>query len=158
LLAARGVNIEAEIWRWVRAFHSALYREFLPADSLPDIHGPSPCFLEGQPVEFKPPSKKRLQLNLAMNNHIKADRFDEITSNNEKLRYLCVWLPQRETGNCECMFALSVNSWTGFADERAGDLGCVGHYAMPRIAPPNQASVASEFPISISVADFRRPI
>jgi hypothetical protein len=36
------LNLPAQIWRWVRGFHAALYEEFLPEDTGKAIHPPFP--------------------------------------------------------------------------------------------------------------------
>ena len=32
-LAVRGLNLQSIIWRWIRGFHAALYREYLPENA-----------------------------------------------------------------------------------------------------------------------------
>lgn len=153
----RGLNIKPEVWRWVRGFHSALYSEFLPAHCDHEIFEPLGRLVEfGDDLFPAAESEKRWKITRSVQAHLKNDRFDEIVCNNEKLRYVCFWMPHRN-GHCECAFALDVNSWHELGDARLGKRGCVGQYSVARDVPPEDAAIEISFPIALSGHDNWNP-
>ncbi|GAF74525.1 unnamed protein product, partial [marine sediment metagenome] len=56
VLMIRGTQLERLIWRWIRGFHAALYREYLPPETEWAIHIPFwRGSQDGDVVTVKPP-------------------------------------------------------------------------------------------------------
>lgn len=129
LCGIKNLDLLAQIKRWVRAFHTALYREFLP-DSTPfAVHPPVP---HGKLIEngFTIDKIKEQQnwFVAILKRNRAAHCLDRIVSNNGKLRYECVWSRRNET-DWACVFALNIYDWSSIGDHSFFDRrGCVGYY------------------------------
>ena len=138
------IDPHALIWRWIRAFHAALYREHLPvgvqerAIHLPWKFG---WLEDGKPVEFERTAPHAACVESIRSNK-KIDRIDRVLCWNGTCVYECVW-DRGTRGEWVCVFALRVYDW-----ERLGESpgeprrGCAGLY-WPRSDPPRNAAVAS---------------
>src|SRR5262249_36026433 len=108
--AILNLDIEAVVWRWVCAFHAALYREPLPVVEMKHtLVTPFPRAKSMTPV---PRADPILPQHRAFVHTIKAQRalrnLDRIISNNGKLIYECVWTQFDRRDTWFCIFALDL--------------------------------------------------
>lgn len=144
------LDIRAIIRRWVRGFHAALYKEYLPeADSfmtcppLPEAKptADGPQFMPVQ--EVFPLFVKELKRNRA------TATLDRIVCRNGKCRYECVWT-QADNGTWMCVYGLDLYNWIDLGDKNFEPRGCVGTYIRPSGGVPSGASRSTrlEFPVA----------
>jgi hypothetical protein len=139
-LAFVNTGLVGQIARWVRGFHAALYREFLPVETPCAIHPPFPSgrveqdgftidkILVQHPVFVSVIKKNRA-----------AGRLDRIVCYNSRCVYESVWV-QMDQGPWACAFALRLYDWTALADSAHFEQrGCVGWYR-PLAGPPPSAT------------------
>lgn len=147
-MACIKTNIGNQITRWMRAFHTALYHEFLPNETMNAVHPPFP---HGELTENGFTIKTILDQQFMFVEIIKrnrlAKRLDRIVCNNGKLQYECVWM-RMDDGRWCCVFALQVYDWVEIADTNFTRRGCVGFYC-PSAGRPANATIATEleFPV-----------
>ena len=141
-IGVNNVDISGAIWRWIRGFHAALYREYLPADTWHELETPFPK------AQIGSSDTKLMQLNEAHHrNRVKlimefrvTKTVDRITCNNEKLLYECAWV-QDENNRWICMFALNLYDWKDLGDiKNFPARGCVGVYSLQSGMLPNSAT------------------
>lgn len=131
--AVVNVDILGEVWRWIRAFHAALYREPFPNGARGSLVTPfpsAPIRPDGCLVidEIKPQHAvfvETIKLNRAKQN------LDTIRCNKGKLVYECVWCPSDDGSTWLCIFAVDIYGWkdlgeTGILPAR----GCAGFYTL----------------------------
>ena len=116
-------NLHRTICRWLRAFHAALYREYLP-----DNDGTK----DGTRLSFDPPfpighvdENGEIKVDAIRPHHtffveqIKRNRLagqlDRIICFNGKCVYECVW-DKADDGQPICIFALNVYDWSALAN------------------------------------------
>ena len=139
------------VFRWIRGFHAALYREYVP-DELPlrAIHMPFPSGrqledgLHWDDIRDQHPMVVE-QLKKA---HV-ADTYDAVVIRNEKCRYECTWgLSDRSEAWC-CLFGLQLYDWSRIGDSSvAKGRGCVGMYVPPSGKPATASRITRlEFPV-----------
>jgi hypothetical protein len=146
-----GLDLGRTVFRWIRAFHAALYTEFLPP--LPEtkfvLHPPVQhvVFEEDIPVFQAEPSQRAVFAQKVRKNRI-AGALDQIVSNSEKCRYECTWARSKREEPI-CIFALQLYEW-----ERLGDINnfprqsCVGVYSPPDGRPRHAAQESAlDFPV-----------
>jgi hypothetical protein len=116
-IAVQGLDLRAIIRRWIRGFHAALYREFLP-DGLfltsPPLPEWKPLEDDGQVVpvsDVVPHFVEELKRNRATNT------LDRIRCRNAKCRYDCVWI-QADRGAWLCIYGLDLYDWIKLGDTR----------------------------------------
>ena len=138
-LALTGINLQNVVWRWIRAFHSSLYQEYLPDDIGRAIHLPFPSgTIEGDVIQMEEhPFQHRVLVTVIKKNRT-TNNIDRIESNNGQCIYECVW-EQHDDGSIMCVFALRISEWKKLGEERLGERGCVGLYITPN-DPPASAS------------------
>lgn len=151
-LVLEGINFRGFIARCVKAFHAALYREFLPPTT-PNWFDPPiiPGVKKQGKVEFE---ETRVQFPLIVSTikkNRKAGKIDRISCFNNKCIYECVW-EQMDNGQWACMFALNIYDWKRLGDSSHQPIrGCVGFY-MPTKGLPKNATTGIvkilEIPIS----------
>jgi hypothetical protein len=140
--AVENLNVEAAIWRWVRGFHAALYRQPMPADARGSIHTPFPrADRRADGIHIRP----ILPQHLAFVDSIKANRlhknFDGITCNSGKLKYECAWFTYDNDVRWFCVFALDIYDWKELgATSVVPARGCAGCYALPDHSVPESAT------------------
>jgi hypothetical protein len=142
--AVTNLNIDGAVWRWVRAYHSALYREPLPVSSKKGITTPFPRarLTDGPPVveELLPQHAlfvKTIKLNRA------AENIDRVRSNRRHVTYDCVWCESENAQGWFCVFALDVYRWKELGNTgQHPPRGCVGFYQLPSGEKPQAAAVA----------------
>ena len=150
-IAVGGLNLRSIIWRWIRGFHAALYREYLPESArfltcppLPEAEfaAGGPKFMPIQ--EVIPEFVKELKRNQATGN------LDRIVCRNEKCRYECVW-SQADDGTWICVYGLDLYEWINLGDTSAFEpRGCVGSYLRSGGGVPVGATCTTrlEFPVA----------
>lgn len=134
----RDMNLRAIIARWVRASHTALYREHLPEGVKAKLWEPFAAFRpapEGLRVE--PLQHRQYEHAMHLKQHIHLGRVDEIHASNGKYRYVCVW-QEIEGGRSICLFGLTLYGWEKMGEDvhpNVPSRSCCGWYEHPR--PPN---------------------
>jgi hypothetical protein len=149
-----GTNLHNVIGRWMRAFHSALYRQFLPIATKNYLHTPFPSgsidedknvtiegILNQQPLFVETIKKNRV-----------AKSVDQIECCNGQCVYECVWVTT-DDGQDMCTFALNVYDWKCLADStRFPPRGCVGMY-MPQSGRPINGTESTRLEFSFENVD-----
>ncbi len=146
-------NLIGQIFRWVRGFHAALYREFLQDKTRWEIH---PSFPHGEIQEDGFTINKILDQQYQFVEVIKKNRvaqcLDRIVCNNGKMQYECIWYRMDSGDNAKwaCVFALQVYDWSKLADSTPfSKRGCVGLY-QPVAGRPEQGTIGTELDFKIS--------
>lgn len=140
----QGSDLRLLIWRWVCAFHAALYREHLPLNSVrKQVHPPIPSGrMHGEKVvSDRLPDLYPIIVEEIKKNRI-AKQLDSIVCYNGKCVYDCVWV-RADRGEWLCMFALRLYNWETLGDPyMGGRRGCAGVYQTER-GCPKDASVGT---------------
>src|SRR5262249_41088374 len=143
-VAVEGFDLRWIVRRWVRAFHAALYGEFLPE---------SAKFLTSSPLpEAEPPAESAkivpvqdavLEFAKELKRNRATATLDRIVCRNGKCRYECVWA-QADNGAWMCIYGLDVYGWIHLGDGRSFEpRGCVGSYRRPEGGVPPGATSAT---------------
>lgn len=151
------VNVVEAVWRYVRGFHAALYREAIPGSPQGTITTP---FTRAQLVDNElviegPKKEQHFAIVEAIKNQRALGNVDRIVSNNGKLTYECVWVWADDANAVAagrpimrrraCFFALDIYGWKALGD--VGQLparGCAGAYFLPDGHAPAGASLYIE--------------
>lgn len=130
--AVVNVNVHGAIWRWIRAFHAALYREPLPISSRAAFEVPFPSAkLKAGPLAVEPiKPQHRMFVEVIKLNRLKKN-LDRIVNNNGKMKYECVWVQTDNSGPWICIFALDIYAWKDLGSPQFGQRGCAGFYQLP---------------------------
>lgn len=138
--AITGLDIREAIRRWVRAFHAALYHEYLPASSVFATYPPLPEGGRiGNQIAYDPvPESFRKFVEELKRNRV-TDNLDRIVCRNGRCRYECVW-SQAEDGRWICIYGLDLYNWRDLGDSNQLPRGCVGCYLRPPGGFPSNAS------------------
>ncbi len=152
VLVSENINIRGFIWRCVKAFHAALYKEYLPQETRNWVDPPVPPGTKNNKgITFeKLPEQFRTFVKTIKQNRM-AGKTDRIECFNGKCIYECVW-EQMDGGEWSCIFALNIYDWKNLGDPtHQKRRGCVGFY-MPDTGLPEVASTGIartlEMPIS----------
>jgi len=147
--AATEIDIREAIRRWVRGFHSALYGEYLPADSIFATYPPLPegtrvaDYVRFDPVpEALPKFVEELKRNRTVRN------LDRVICRNGKCRYECVW-SQADDGRWICIYGLDLYNWSDLGARDQPSRGCVGCYRRPSGGAPPNASTGTRLVFNI---------
>lgn len=148
-----GVSLDFKsiVWKWVRGFHAALYREALPEHTVRSVHPPMPGgVLVGTVVRSEDRFPQHVEFVKTLKKNRAVDRADRVLSRNGRCRYECVW--SRLGGSSGpawgCCFGLQVYDWIDLGDPRAIQRGCVGLYLRAKGPPPGAAvDTVLELPI-----------
>jgi len=147
VLAAKSLPLRAIIRRWLRGFHAALYREFLPHDVNAMISPPLPeGSLRGDvatPIAL-PAAVPEIVEAIKVNR--RAGTLDRVACRKGKCRYECVWV-RAQNGGRMCFFALDLYDWKLLGDRRAEQRGCVGAYWRETGRAPEGAAYGTEIEI-----------
>lgn len=143
LAVLHGPDLRPLVWRIIKGFHAALYREPLDVGGKANVHMPFP---QGQRL---PNGRLRfdeiLPQQRAIAEEIKknrlARRLDRVSCFNDKCIYECVWV-RGDAGEPICMFALRLYDWEKLADPRFRQRGCVGIYS-PNSGQPATATAGT---------------
>ena len=131
------VNVHAEIKRWIRAFHAALYQQPLSHLARFAIQAPFPTAeLKTSGPVFGPPRPQDFKFVETIKVNRVSKTLDRIVCCNGKLTYECVW-DQANNGQWICVFALDLYDWKNLGDGRNFEQrGCVGSYFTPSQPAP----------------------
>lgn len=137
----RKVNLERSIVRCLRAFHAALYQQFL-ADHPESFFSlslaiPSGPLTESGEIRFDEiPQIHRPIVRKIRENRL-AGKLDRIECRRGECRYDCVW-DRLDDGRPACLFALDIYDLRDFgATGVTTPRGCVGIYCPPNGFPPD---------------------
>jgi len=156
VLAVLDTGLAGQIWRWVRGFHAALYKEFLPNDTKNAIHPPFPHGKQ-EPNGFtinKIIDQQYQFVEIVKKNRV-AGCIDRIICNNGKCIYECVWV-QMDNGPWACIFALKIYNWIKLADKHFASRGCTGCY-LPQSGQPTNATKWTTLEIPFSNIETLNP-
>lgn len=121
------------IFRCVRGFHAALYREFMADDPRRrTVYVPFPEFRsDGEYLIPVPDSPARYGATNLFRAQRKAGRTDRVECCNGKCVYECTWGRLPRVGFYVCLFGLRVYKLERLGDPRFGGWprGCLGYYA-----------------------------
>ena len=157
--AVTNVSVVKAIWRYIRGFHAALYREplFLGTKAgtitTPFTRG---HIVANDLVLEAPKQEQHFWIVRVIKNQRAVGNVDQIVSNNSKVIYECVWvlaenvtavkLHQRPIApRRACFFALNIYGWKRLGNVRiTPERGCVGAYFTPNDKAPTGASLHIE--------------
>ena len=142
MMAIENLNVDRAIWRWIKAFHAALYRKPLTGANYA-IQTPFP---RGQThdgrVSVEPILKQHLLAVGAIKRNRVAGSLDAIVANKGQLRYECVWCKVDASDAWLCAFALDIYDWKdlGSHTSEIPARGCAGLYMLAERSIPESAS------------------
>jgi hypothetical protein len=149
-IAVTDFGLQGVIWRWVRGFHAALYREYLPRKGvMGSLLAPVPIgksLLETDPI--LPGHAKFVRV---LRENRVSRTVDRIVCRNGKCRYDCTWL-KTDDGLGACLFGLDIYRWSRRGTSFLRRRGCVGHYVPPGGIPVG-ASTATRIQFSLPAHD-----
>lgn len=131
-----GIPLKPMICRIVRAFHAALYQEYLPLETRNSILTPIPEaeFIDGH-VRVKAVLPQFRVFSDALRKNMATKTTDRIYANNGKLRYECCWIKSDDGKQNICVFGLRIYDWSKLGDEISPEeYACLGAY-MPTSRP-----------------------
>jgi hypothetical protein len=129
---------------WLKGFHAALYREYLPHDGERFAYSmPWPSFI-GDPNNVEPIQRVHIPLVETLVASRMAGAIDSIVAWNGMLRYECTW-DHLDNGQPACIFALDIYDWTRLSPPSL-KRSCTGLYS-PGGATPKTASRATRLVI-----------
>jgi len=136
---ALGLDLSGIIWRWVRAFHAALYRSPIGRCSF-SVFPPFPEGREvGGTIEPVPVPEVIPLLVREVRRNRTTGTLDSVVCRRGRCRYECVWT-QADAGQWFCVWALDLYGWSELGDvthfERRG---CVGTYRLQEQPVPATA-------------------
>lgn len=140
MLVLQGINFRGFIARCVKAFHAALYAEYLPQETPSWFDPPMPVGEKknGQ-FQFE---KIRVQFPLfveVIKKNRVAGKVDRLICYNNQCFYECVW-EQMDDGTWACIFAFNIYNWKDLGDAlHHPKRGCMGFY-MPINGKPKNAT------------------
>jgi hypothetical protein len=142
MAALENLNVDAAVWRWVKGFHAALYRQPLTGDSYA-LQTPFPRgdVRDGR-VTITPIRKQHVLVVDAIKRNRVAGTLDVLIANNGNLRYECVWCELDSRDGWLCMLALDIYDWKdlGGHTNEIPTRGCAGIYSLSdRSVPPAAA-------------------
>jgi len=141
-------GLDQDVRRIVRAFHAALYGEYLPPQqiwvSLPFAAGNAPS---GIPEIEPPPSwHAAAVIDLQRSRHV--GRLDHLVCGKDECEYVCTRV-STPTRPWRCVFGLRLHTWGEFGDPAFGQRGCVGFYYSDRC--PQGASRAPGIAVGVRI-------
>lgn len=141
--AAAVTDIRDAIRRWVRGFHAALYREYLPAGATFATYPPLPEGRRiGDRIAFTPVSAAHTEFVKELKRNRTVGDLDRIVCRNETCRYECVW-SQVHDGRWICIYGLDLYNWRDLGSRNQPARGCVGCYRRPTGGVPSNGSTAT---------------
>jgi hypothetical protein len=142
--ALRDLDIKEIIRRWVRGFHAALYREYVPPDALFATYPPFPEGRHvGDQVTFVPIPEVFAKFVEKLKRNRTVGTLDRIVCRNGKCHYECVW-SQADNGNWICIYCLNLYNWIELGDiHNFTARGCVGCYRRTSGGVPPNASTTT---------------
>jgi hypothetical protein len=158
-VAVTNLDVDVAIWRWIKGFHAALYRQPLMSD-LVAIVTPFPRADQTESVMRLQPLRPQHRLAVEVIKTNRAARnLDLIRANNGKLRYECVWCQADDGERWFCFLALDIYDWKdlGSHSKEIPGRGCTGVYALPDHSVPAAATRNRKSVIAISNLDELDP-
>jgi hypothetical protein len=154
LEAITNANIHEEIWRWVRAFHAALYQEYLPFNNKYALETPFPTGrITSNCAEVESVKHQHIRFVETIKLNRIAGNLDLIHANNGKLKFECVW-DQANNGSWLCIFALDLYFWKDLGDiNNFIGRGCAGCYLAPSSKAPLLATTGTKLFAPLPNAD-----
>ncbi len=153
-----GLNIEAVIRRWLKGFHTALYREPLSAHTRFATQSPFPSgtLKDGTVIAHPIPPQHALFVEKLKRNRM-AGTLDTIVCNNGKLRYECVWV-QMDDGGWGCVFGLNLYGWKNLGDiHNFTARGCAGLYRPEDARFPSDSARSTRLAFAVNNEDALDP-
>lgn len=143
--ALTNVNIHGAVWRWIRGFHAALYREPLKVGFPGELNTPFPSAqIKPEGIVLDVPTGNYPQLARILDNNRAASNVDRIVSNKGGVTYTCVWGRPEQQGPWLCAFSLDVSEWTDLGEPRLYQRDCLGFYVQNAI--PASATIEVRSP------------
>jgi len=146
------------IRRWLKGFHAALYRNPLPDGTEFVVQSPFPSgtIRHGQLKEDSIRDQHYAFVECINRNRV-VQNLDKVVSNNQKLRYECVW-DQLSDKSWACIFALDLYGWIDLGDvNNFRPRGCVGLYKTPDGNAPVVASRATKLEFKLAASNAADP-
>ncbi len=146
-----GHDLRPLIWRFIKGFHAALYREPLVVNGRANVHMPFPegkQLLNGR-VEFSEVLPQQRLITEEIKKNRLVGNLDSVRCFNDQCVYECVWVSD-DSGQTLCMFALRLYDWEKLADrQNFTPRGCVGLYS-PATGKPRTSTRGTSliFPVS----------
>ena len=139
--AVTNLNIDEAVWRWIRGFHVALYREPFPLLRRGSLVTPFPRadLKDGTYVFVSLPPQHELFVETIKSNRAR-NNLDVIRCNNNKLVYEAIWV-RADNGQWFCIFALDVYAWKDLGRTHLPNTGCAGCYFLPEGARPASSTI-----------------
>jgi hypothetical protein len=163
--AVANIDIEGAIWRWIKGFHAALYREPLIYCGAPSTSGkpyaraiitpfPRAQMIDGAVIIEPLLSQHQHFVQTIKTNRVKGN-LDQISCNKGKLTYECVWVQADNSGPWLCVFALDIYDWKDLGRTRLQPArGCAGFYIVSSNDTP--ACAARGMDSSIIIPNYDR--
>lgn len=117
--AVTNVNVIEAVWRYIRGFHAALYREPLLLDAqagtitTPFTRG---RIVDGDLVLEGPKREQHFAIVQAIKKQRAVANVDRIVSNNGKITYECVWVWADDMSAVECRIELHGDAFLWWAE------------------------------------------
>lgn len=140
----KGLALGSIVSKMLRACHTALYGEYLPAETRNKILLPLPEFdaNSGQVAKDTHLPQHKMFCKLLKDNR-KLSRTDRIEAYNGKFRFEVVWSTADDDVTIFAVFGIDVYAWHQLAQDVLGrSQGCIGVYQIGRKGFPKDASVA----------------
>ena len=147
--AVMNLNVDYAVMRWVRAFHSALYREALLLWSFEyNLVTPFPLAKRTQVTAINPILPQHEAFVQTIKEQRAIRNLDSIKSNNDKLTYECVWTQTDGGEMWLCVFALDLYDWKSLGRTAGQPLGDApgttdARAVLPRRPPPESGGCRS---------------
>lgn len=152
------LDIDEAVWRWIRGFHAALYRQPLLTEWRAIVTPFPRAEMVGGAPNVRPLREQHpLAVRVIKYNRL-LGKLDELVANNGKLRYECAWC-EADDGRWFCMLALDIYDWKDLGSHTA-DIparGCAGVYALKDFSRPEGSTVGKRPVIEIPNADTLDP-
>jgi hypothetical protein len=153
------LDVDQAVWRWIRGFHAALYRQPLVTNNHAIVTPfPRADMSSGLPKVHALRPQHALAVRVIKYNRLSGN-LDTLVANKRQLRYECVWVEDDRGGRWFCMFALDIYDWKDLGSHSAEipARGCAGMYALSDFSLPAGATVAKEPAIEIPNRDTLDP-
>ena len=131
-----GHDLRPCIWRYVKGFHAALYKEHLEVNGKANVHLPFPeGHRQGNTVKYLPILDQQYTIADELRKSRIAKTIDRISCYQEKCIYECIWV-KMNTGEWHCLFCLRLYNWENLGDiHNFPKQGCVGAYCSTKGRP-----------------------
>ena len=142
--ALQNVDIHGAVWRWIRGFHAALYRQPLTVGLTGELNTPFPSAqIKPEGLVLDVPTGNYPPLANVLNKNRAASNVDRIVSNKGAVTYECVWGRPDQQGPWLCAFSLDVSDWKLLGEPRLYQRDCLGFYVQDTIPPSAIIEVGS---------------